>query len=234
MTGSGNDHAGGGLRIPRSSRRRLVAASTMVLVVGLGGIWSTTRLLAAGTWLPTVPESIAEWDGTVVPSDPAVLDILGNPRMVGRTFRNAFGDRVEFSLVTAGMFENYHDPTVCVGGGDYRMTGSREVPLGELGADNRARAMVFRHRRNPDHRILMWYWQQFEDGSTDTESRMGNFRDLRARLRTGFGAIVLGRRTVLVRVFAPFDVRRDPDAWLVQSQVREIADAVHRHLKGSP
>jgi hypothetical protein len=221
-------------RIAASSRRRLAGASALVLAVGLAGIWSTTRLLAAGTWLPTVPESIGDWSSTVVPADPVVLAILGNPRMVGRTYRNPFGDQVEFSLVTAGMFENYHDPTVCVGGGDYRMTGTRDVPLGVGSAGNRARAMVFRHRRNPDHRILMWYWQQFEDGSTDTESRMGNFRDLRARLRTGFGAVALGRRTVLVRVFAPFDIRRDPDAWLVQSQVREIADAVHVHLKARP
>lgn len=223
-----------GVSIPRFRldamvRRRLATGSLAVLVVSLFGTWSTTRLLAAGSWLPSIPESIGDWEGTIVPEDPIILRILGNPRMVGRTYRNQFNDRVEFSLVTAGMFENYHDPTVCVGGGDYRLTGSRNVPIGS--GPEQARAMIFRHRRNPDHRIVMWYWQQFQDGSTDTESRMGNFRDFFARLRTGYSSILQGKKTVLIRIFAPFDIRRDPDAGLAQDQVGQIARAVHRHLR---
>ncbi len=211
------------------ARRRLAIGSLAVLVVAMFGTWSTTRLVAAGSWLPSVPETIGEWEGTVVPADVETLRVLGNPRMVGRTYRNPFNDRVEFSLVTAGMFENYHDPTVCVGGGDYRLTATRTVPIGV--GDAEARAMVFRHRRTPDHRIVMWYWQQFQDGSTDTESRMGNFRDFTARLRTGYSSIVEGKKTVIVRIFAPCDIRRDSDAGLAQFQVSQIAQAVHRHLR---
>jgi len=46
------------------------------------------------------------------------------------------------------------------------------------------RAMVFK-RLDPkfgEIRILMYYWQQNRRGGTATEARMGNYRDLSARI----------------------------------------------------
>ena len=218
--------------VPAPARRGLWLASTAILLTAAAGSFATMRMVRAGNWLPTVPESVGYWESQVVPPDPIILKMLGKPRMIGRTYRNPFGDRVEFSLVTAGMFENYHDPTICVGGGAYRLTGTRELPFSGDKGPNRARAMLFRHRKDPNQRIILWYWQQFRDGSTDTESRMGNFRDFPARLRTGYGAVVLGKQTVLARVFTPFDIRTDADGSMAQDRVRTIASAVYSHLRG--
>jgi len=210
--------------------RLVLALAAGVAAVSLAGAFSTLRMVRAGGWLPSVPEGIGYWESTVVPPDSAVLSQLGNPRSIGRTYRHPLGDTVEMSVVTAGMFENYHDPTICVGGGDYRLTAVEKVAISEGNAPARARAMIFRNRRDPNLRILMYYWQQNRDGGTDTEARMGNLRDIAARLRTGYGAVVLGHQTVLVRVFSLYRAERDPKARHAQRIVDEVARAVHKQL----
>ncbi|MFM7321199.1 MAG: exosortase-associated EpsI family protein [Armatimonadota bacterium] len=210
--------------------RTILGIAAVFVGVSLAGTFATLRMVRAGGWLPDVPEVIGYFEGTVVPPNAAVLAQLGNPRSTGRTYRHPLGDMVELSVVTAGMFENYHDPTICVGGGDYRMTGVGTVALGDGEAAPRARAMVFRHRRDSNLRILMYYWQQNRDGTTDTEARMGNLRDIAARLRTGYGAVFLGHQTVLVRVFTVYRAERDPSAEHAQRVVDEISRAVQRKL----
>lgn len=216
---------------PKKSRSSILGLAALLAAVSAAGTFSTYRFIQAGRWLPPVPETVNLWEAAVSPIDPVVLSMLGNPRAVGRTYRHPLGDTVEFSLVTAGMFENYHDPTVCVGGGDFRMTAVRNVALASDSGAGKARAMVFRHRQQENVRIVMYYWQQNRDGSTDTEARMGNFRDIVARFKTGFGSVVQGHQTVLVRIFTYFDDRRDPDGRHAQSTVHEISQAVYQHLR---
>ena len=212
------------------TRTKVLRLSALVAAVSLVGSFCTYRLVCAGGWLPEVPTVIGLWEATDSPVAASVLAILGNPQALGRTYRNPFGDQVEFSLVTAGMFENYHDPTVCVGGGDFETTAVRIVPLSAQGRTGVARAMIFRHRKQEDVRILMYYWQQNRDGSTDYEARMGNFRDLFARFKTGFGSVVLGHQTVLVRIYSLYRQKDDPDGAHAQHIVHEIAQAQFRNL----
>ena len=91
------------------------------------------------------------------------------------------------------------------------------------------RAMLLKNDRT-GMRILMYYWLQNKDGSTDTEKRMGNYRDLAARFRTGFGAIASGHRTCLVRVFAiiPPD---DKNGAQTHRNVWQIARAVYQTME---
>jgi len=200
------------------------------VLVSFAGAFATLRMIRAGGWLPAVPEAINLFESTVVPPNTEVLAQLGYPRSVGRIYRHVLGDTVELSVVTAGMFENYHDPTVCVGGGDYRLTAVGTAFLADGADAQRARSMVFRNRRDSNMRILMYYWQQNRDGTTDTEARMGNLRDIVARLRTGYGAVVSGHQTVLVRVFTVYRAERDPLAEHAQRTVDEVSRAVHRRL----
>lgn len=212
-------------------RQRVLQATAWIGATVALGSFCTYRYLQAGSWLPPVPATIDDWEATDAPIPPDTLAILGNPRATGLRYRSPFNDIVDFSQVTAGMFENYHDPTVCVGGGDFQMTARRIVTLGSGPDAGVARAMVFRHRKENDVRIIMYYWQQNSDGTTDYEARMGNFRDILARFKTGFSSVVLGRRTLLIRIHAFFKESQDPDGLHTQTQVHAISEAIYAHLR---
>ena len=76
---------------------------------------------------------------------------------------------------------------------------------------------------------MMYYWQQNRDGSTSSEARMGNYRDIGARLQTGYGAVVGGHQTVLVRIYTQI-MPDDTHAIQAQKNVQEISRAVYRSL----
>jgi hypothetical protein len=206
--------------------------AALVGVTALLGSFSSYRFTRAGAWLPAVPNAIdGAWDAVETPVDPGVLSALGNPQALAREYQNPFGDRVFCSLVAAGPFENYHDPTVCVGGAAAAFTNTaKKIVTIDGPGRGEARAMIFQSRRNPNLRIVMYYWQQNRDGSTSTEARMGNYRDIRARLQTGFGAVVRGNQTVLVRIYIPFLESEDPHGLHSQRAVHTISQAIYRSL----
>ena len=200
------------------------------------GAFASYRYTRAGEWLPRPPDTIGMWTASevTVPSD--ILALLGNPQASSFSYRSPFGDRppladeVQVSLVAAGPFENYHDPTVCVGEGAYRLTASKTVPLDGPNS-GKARVMIFRHRKLSQIRIVMYYWQQNRDGSTDFEPRMGNYRDIAARFATGYGAVVQGRQTVIVRNFMIFVENDDPSGVHAQHAVAEISRSLYRSFQ---
>ena len=193
-------------------------------------IFSQKRLEWAGGWFPGVPDTVGAWEGTNQPVTNSVLATLGYPRAVGREYSHGTGETVIASLVTAGPFENFHDPTVCVGGnGAWEFTARKEFLLDGPGSAP-VRAMIFRRRDDPKIRIIMYYWQQTRDGFSTCEPMMGNFRDLPARLRTGFGAVVLGRQSVLLRIYCPYNEMEDPEGLSAQRGVHEISRAYYRFL----
>jgi hypothetical protein len=159
-----------------------------------------------------------------------------------KDYRNPFSipfpeEVVRASVVAAGPFENYHDPTVCVTGSGFVLTAKKVLPLDGPGNGN-VRAMIFKKtvpgpNGDPvDVRMLMYYWQQNRDGSTDTEARMGNYRDWVARFKTGFGAVVLGHQTCLLRVYQQIS-QWDKNGEQAQRNVHEISVALYRALKES-
>ena len=189
------------------------------------GTFSSYRFVHAGQWLPPMPDSVALWTGVEAPLPQNTLAILGNPMASGRDYSDPFGDVVRASLVSAGPFENYHDPTVCVTGGGFVLTAKKTLHI-DGPHSGTCRAMVF--KRGP-YRILMYYWQQNRDGSTSPEARMGNYRDIVARLQTGYGAVVQGHQTVLVRIFTGISPD-DPDGIQAQRNVDDISHAIYRLL----
>lgn len=207
--------------------------SKMTAIIGVAAalsIFSQKRLEWAGGWFPGVPDQIGMWEGMQQPVSQDTLALLGFPRALQRVYTNGTGDSVLATLVTAGPFENFHDPTVCVGGnGSWEFTAGKEFLLDGLGTAP-VRAMIFRRRDNPKLRIIMYYWQQSRDGATTCEPMMGNYRDLPARLRTGYGAVILGRQSVLLRIYTAYSEDDDPEGLNAQRSVHTICRAYYRAL----
>ena len=212
------------------TKRLFIQMSAIVGVTAALSLFSQKRLEWAGGWFPNISTTIGSWEGTNQPVSQETLSILGFPRASSMEFSNGTGDSVLATLVTAGPFENFHDPTVCVGGtGIWEFTSLKEFPLDGPGSAT-VRAMIFRKRSEPKVRIIMYYWQQGRDGYTTSEPMMGNFRDLPARLRTGYGALVLGRQSVILRIYTGFNEEEDSTGLNAQRGVHEISRNVYREL----
>jgi hypothetical protein len=214
-----------------------IKLGTLITVTAVLGTFASFRFKNAGAWLPTIPAQIGAWEAIDNPPDREVIRQLGNPLAMGRTYISPFSEPVWVSVIAAGAFENYHDPTVCVTGGGFVLTSKKVFPI-DGSNSGPVRAMVFRSQQKSERittgdgylRMIMYYWQQNRDGNTDTEARMGNYRDVAARLRTGFGAVALGKQTCLVRVYAPVD-QDDKKAEQTQRNVAEISQAIYRAMK---
>lgn len=180
-------------------------AKTLLLIVGLTttlAIFMNYRLSHAGDWLPELPEAVGEnnnWSSYADPIPQSVLEMLGNARGTGRTYVNSFGEAIGVSVITASSFEAFHDPTVCSVGQGFVLKAETRPNL--AGEGTQARAMLM---RNPTRNIdaIQYYWLQNDDGSTQTAKRMGSIRDIIPRTQTGVDAVLMGHRTVLMRVFA--------------------------------
>ena len=211
--------------------------SAIIALTAILGTFASFRFKHAGEWLPSLPNTIGIWEGIDAPHDSDVIRKLGNPLALGKLYVNPFGERVTVSVIAAGAFENYHDPTVCVTGGNFLLTSKKIFPIDGPGS-GAVRAMAFRYQlRDPRYtggdgypRIIMYYWQQNRDGTTDTEARMGNYRDVLARFRTGFGAVAMGHQTCLIRVYG-YTNGEEKYAEQTQRNVEEISRAVYRSLK---
>ncbi|MBC8104708.1 MAG: exosortase-associated EpsI family protein [Cytophagales bacterium] len=200
----------------------------LIGATALFGAFASYRFAHAGQWLPPLPSRIGSWEGTEAPLPAMTLELLGNPQATGMDYSNPFGEVVRSSLVAAGPFENYHDPTVCVSGGGFHLSGKKTFSL-DGPRSGKVRAMIF---RNGEARILMYYWQQNRDGSTSPEARMGNYRDIAARFETGYGAVMSGHQTVLVRIFT-FISPDDTRGVQAQHNMDQVAKAIYHSLQKS-
>jgi Protein of unknown function (DUF3485) len=204
--------------------------TTIVAVTAALSLFSQKRLEDAGSWFPSMPNTVRHWEGTSQPVSQGVLALLGFPQAATIEYSDGNGDAVIATLVTAGPFENFHDPTVCVGGfGVWKFTAQKEFLLDGPGSAS-VRAMIFRRADNPKLRIIMYYWQQGRDGFTTCVPMMGNFRDLPARLRTGYGAVVLGRQSVILRIYSVYSQDDDSLGLNAQRNIHNISRAVYREL----
>lgn len=165
------------------------------------------RMAAASTWLPEMPVTL---DGLVLQSHPVdqnTLIMLGNPRGTAGAYGNKDTRPIEVTMVTGGMFENYHDPTACVGQGQFETIGIDTVDVADGQEKAIVRRLSFKHRLNPAIRMVMYYWQQRKSGSIDYRARMGNFRDMPARVEHGWSTLLNHDPTVIVRTYVLFDER---------------------------
>jgi hypothetical protein len=165
------------------------------------------RMAAASVWLPTMPEAVAGMTLQAHPVDQNTLIMLGNPRGMAGAYVDGDERPVEVTMVTGGMFENYHDPTACVGQGQFETAGIDTVDIADGQEKAIVRRLTFRHRENPDIRMVMYYWQQRKSGSIDYRARMGNFRDMPARVEHGWSTLLNHDPTVIVRTYVLFDGR---------------------------
>ncbi|MGC4042217.1 MAG: exosortase-associated EpsI family protein [Armatimonas sp.] len=201
-----------------------------IAATALVGGFASHRFTRAGEWLPRPPAQIGIWEAEEETIPPETLGLLGNPQALAFNYRSPFSERVQVSMVAAGPFENYHDPTVCVGEGAFRLTASKTIPLDGPGS-GKVRAMIFKHRAEPKIRIVMYYWQQNRNGSTDYEPRMGNYRDMAARFQTGFSVVARGQQTIILRNYMMFHEDDDPLGIHAQQCVHEVSRAIYRALK---
>jgi hypothetical protein len=134
-----------------------------IAATALVGGFASHRFTQAGEWLPHPPSQIGDWSAEEESVPQETMALLGNPKALGFNYRTPLNERIQVSMVAAGPFENYHDPTVCVGEGAFRLTASRTFPLDGPGS-GKVRAMIFKHRAQSRLRIVMYYWQQNRDG----------------------------------------------------------------------
>ena len=207
--------------------------AAIMLITVLLAWFSTYRITHAGDWLPTVPDRIGVWDGIDTPLPDDVLSKLGGPQAVGREYNQIFNEPIRVSIIAANGFDAYHEPTVCVATNGFHLTAVKTFPIDGPGSGN-VRAMVFHRSDNVvgDIRIMMYYWQQNKDGTTATDAVMGNYRDILSRFKTGFGAVFLGHKTCMVRVYAPIGPD-DKDGVQTQRSINEISRELYRALKKS-
>lgn len=212
-----------------SAYRMLAGIGLLTAAAAFASNLSTVRFVHAGKWLPEPPSEVGSWTASVSEMDPNIRAMLGNPQANQAEYVNAFGEVVYYTAVAAGPFENYHDPTVCVGGNGFSLTAKREFVLPVDGAGPRVRAMLF---KRGDLRILMYYWTQTRQGQTATEARMGNYKDIVARFQTGYDAVVRGDQTVIIRNYTvvPPD---DPLGVQSQRNLDEISRETYRTLRAS-
>jgi hypothetical protein len=209
---------------PASLNRALLQIGIIIAITAFMGAFVSSRFKRAGSWLPdNIPNKIGYWEGADAPVPRAVLWMLKFPQAVGRKYSSPFGEQVEASVITAGEFENFHDPTVCVPSNGFVLTAKKIFNLNGCNI----RAMVF---KRGGMRMLMYYWQQTRNGQTDTAARMGNYRDFNARLQSAYGAVFLGQQTVLCRVYTMI-LPTDPKGVQAQRNVEEVSQALYRALK---
>jgi hypothetical protein len=217
------------VRLSRTSP--LVQISALVFAAAFLGVFSSIRIRHAGDWLPTLPDHIGIWEATDTPISSETLETLGSPQAIGRMYNNAYNEPVEISVISAGSFTSYHDPTVCVSTNGFVLTSMKIFPIDGPGSGI-VRAMVFR-KTDPKYgtiRILMYYWQQTRDGLTATDAVMGSYRDIISRFKTGYGDVVQGKQVCLVRIYAPIG-QEDHNGAQTQRNVDEIAKAVYHAMK---
>lgn len=186
--------------------RTRVAMIFLVMLVTLLYLTSY-RMAAASTWLPSLPSALEGMTLQPHPVDQNTLIMLGNPRGTAGAYQVGDARPVEVTMVTGGMFENYHDPTACVGQGQFETIGIDTVDIADDLEKAVVRRLTFRHRLNSDIRMVMYYWQQRKSGSIDFRARMGNFRDMPARVEHGWSTLLNHDPTVIVRTYVLFDGR---------------------------
>jgi len=185
------------------TRVAMIFLAMMVTLLHL----TSYRMAAASTWLPTLPSALEGMTLKEHPVDQNTLIMLGNPRGTAGAYQLGDTRPVEVTIVTGGMFENYHDPTACVGQGQFETIAINAVDIVDGLEKAVVRRLTFRHRVNPDIRMVMYYWQQRKSGSIDYRARMGNFRDMPARVEHGWSTLLNHDPTVIVRTYVLFDGR---------------------------
>lgn len=215
---------------------RLLRCALLFFMTGGAVLGMQAQMNYAGQWLLPLPNQIQMtgtgntstwfWEGRVEQIAPNSLDILGNPRADARTYQNPLGETVSVSVVSAGSFDAYHEPSVCLLGQGYYVTAERILALDTAhGGGNNVRTSVFRGPSGA--RFLMLYWLQNRSGTTSTDRLMGVYRDMGARLRAGWRAVGQREQTCIVRVVAAVE---NDDYLAVQARRNtwEIARAVHQ------
>jgi hypothetical protein len=207
--------------------------AVMLTVTVLTAWFATYRIAHAGDWLPTLPDRVGIWQATETPMPTEMLKLLGGPQALGREYNNLFNEPIQVSVIATNSFDAYHDPTVCVTGNGFTLTGAKVFKIDGPGSGD-VRAMIFKHNSTDrgDIRMLMYYWQQSNDGVTGTDPIMGSYRDMIPRFKTGAAAVFKGRKTCLVRIYAPIG-QQDPYGEQTQRNVHKVSQAIYRAMKKS-
>ncbi|MBC8142618.1 MAG: exosortase-associated EpsI family protein [Armatimonadetes bacterium] len=217
-----------GLFVPKKRFSLAAQVALPLALIALVGTFATYRFRNAGQWLPPLPNEVGNWKATDTPMSKETLSILGYPMARGYEYTNKFGEVVYSTLVCAGPFENYHDPTVCVASNGFALTAKQTLPM-DL-QNWKVRAMIFKQPRpEGDLRIMMYYWTQTRKGETATAARMGNFRDMGARLQTGYSSVVKGDQNVILRIYT-IVMPDDQNGVQAQRNLNEVCRATYTTL----
>jgi hypothetical protein len=207
--------------------RLFVRLGTLLTVTALLGLFIGARLERRGEWLPVVPDQIGAWEAVDTPLEEMTVKTLGNPKTLGREYRNPFDERIQAHIIATASFDAYHEPAICMAGYGYSLTAETFLPL--FGPQNFARAMILKNDTS-EQRVLMLYWIQYEDGTTSGRGNLRTYNDLVPRLKTGLTTTTTGKQSVIVRVYIPINPL-DPNGRQARRSLWEVSRGLYDGVK---
>jgi hypothetical protein len=206
----------------RAFRSLTILFGLTALIVAL----VTIRLGQRGQWLPEMPGDIGAWSAADMPLTRSSLQLLGMPPSRGRRYSNLFGEKTEAHVIATATFEAYTEPKIVMAGYGYALTAEKRLPLFDKYGG--VRALVLRND-NEGSRILMYYWIQYTDGTTQTRGSLRSYSDLFPRFRLGVNAVMDPKQSVIVRAYTQVHPA-DRDGLQARRNMNEIARAIHQEL----
>lgn len=181
-----------------SQLKPFIHLGVVLIVMAVLGIVTGTRMQQRGQWLPEVPNEIGPWRAIDVPLESATVKTLGEPKTLGRQYKNPFDEPVDVHVIAGESFDAYHEPAMCMSGYGFTLTAQLFPPV--FGKDNTARAMVLKHEES-GVRVLMLFWVQYEDGTTSGIGDMHAYADMSQRMKVGWNTVMNGKQAVIVRAY---------------------------------
>ncbi|MBC8135354.1 MAG: exosortase-associated EpsI family protein [Fibrella sp.] len=204
---------------------RLGAIFTAMAVMG---IITGTRMQQRGQWLPEVPNEIGPWRAIDVPLESTTVKLLGEPKTLGRQYKNPFDEPVDVHIISGESFDAYHEPAMCMSGYGFTLTAQLFPKV--FDKDNTARAMVLKHE-DSGVRVLMLFWVQYEDGTTSGIGDMHAYADISQRMKVGWNTVMNGKQCVIVRAYTRI-APGDTTGAQARRNLYEVSRGMYQGIKG--
>lgn len=166
-----------GLEVPKVSgsasgrnlSRRTSAILALLLFLGLA---SAGELLLRGSeraaaveraaQFESIPMNIEDWRGQEQPVNEEITALLGQDRILHRSYENNLGERVSVWVIywsSAKLVKGYHHPDVCLGNGGFRAN-ERWMETVALAGGGSVAATAREFRRGERESQFVLYWTQ--------------------------------------------------------------------------
>lgn len=187
------------------------------------------RMNQIPNWLPSPPVTIGVWEAVSIPPSGETRNLLGNPPLESREYRNPLEDKVTVQLVVPKTFDAYREPPELSQA--FTISAQRLLPL--FGPDKPVRAWVWKGRYNTKAKALMFCWIQERSGGTRVFGLRGLQQSFLERLQISKEALTNNQERCIVRVYA--GIRNDDESGAqARRNLEEVARGIYAALKPVP